>query len=76
MTVVFFERCPSARNLFGQCFISESSLAMLASSTQADSQNQPQSWFVAIKDEKARAGNKPGSVVDNHSSGATVTDRL
>jgi len=26
--------------------------------------------------EKARAGNKPGSVVDNHSSGTTVTDRL
>ncbi len=28
------------------------------------------------KGEKARAGNKPGSVVDNHSSGTTVTDRL
>ena len=28
------------------------------------------------KGEKARAGNKPGSVVDNHSSGTIVTDRL
>lgn len=28
------------------------------------------------KGEKARAGNKPGSVVDNHSSGTAVADCL
>ena len=39
--------------------------------------NKSHEWlFLTINKEKERAGHKPGSVVDNHSSGTAVADCL